>query len=325
MKSVDAGNEPLFLDYERVSHHRSMMSDRVRIEQYRRAIEETVKPGDIVVDLGTGTGILSLIASKCLPRTIYAIERTDIIEVAERIAHDNGVTNITFIKGDSCEIELPTKCDVLLSECLGYLVVQENMITDFYRFRDKWLKPEGSLIPLDGKLFFGPIASASAYSSVSFWNSIQDVHGFNYKALSAISANSASHECLSMEDFLSQPILSHEFNFLSDIDPSLKCDVVFEIAKDGTLVGIGGYFESTLSDNVILDTSPLSQTHWRQHIFPVNKPRVVRIGDRVRFSLVSVMRRALVDWKWDVQINDEEPESHSTELGIRLKETVPTR
>lgn len=309
-----------FLDYERITHHKSMMNDRVRIEQYRKAIEEIVKPGDIVVDMGAGTGILSFIAAKSGAKTVYAIERTDMIHIAEKIAADNAIENIVFIQQDSSEVKLPEKCDVLLSECLGYLVVQENMVTDFLEFRDKWLKPDGHVIPIDAQLYFAPVESEQAYESVSFWNTIYEQQGFNYSALLQVAANSPSQEDLAKGHFLAPPEKKHRFDFACDTNAAFQSEINFRITKNGLLHGIGGYFTSSLSPSIVLDTSPETKTHWRQHFFPLNQPVKVSEGDVVYFSVEVLLQKAMVDWLWIVEINGKNSEKHDTRRGIRLIE-----
>jgi SAM-dependent methyltransferase len=313
---------PFFLDYERLSHHKSMMSDRVRIEDYRKAIEEVVTPGDVVVDLGAGTGILSFIAAKAGAKVVYAIERTDMVHMAKKIAEDNLIHNIVFIQQDSGAVELPEKCDVLLSECLGYMVIQENMITDFFEFRDRWLKDGGSVIPLDAELFFAPIESERAYESVSFWDEILEYHGFDYKALRGVAVNSASHEQLSFSEFLSVPQKKYFFDFRKDVSAAFLCETSFDIERSGSLFGIGGYFTSRLSNSVVLDSSPNTKTHWRQHFFPLSRPTSVKKGDMINFRVEPVLQKAMVDWTWEIGINGADFSRHDTRRGIRLKEQM---
>ena len=69
--------------------HRRMLNDRIRTEAFRDAIEKVVKPGDVVVDVGAGTGILSLFAARAGAARVYAIERSPTIEQAKAIARAN--------------------------------------------------------------------------------------------------------------------------------------------------------------------------------------------------------------------------------------------
>ena len=66
--------------------HHSMLAHEVRTSCFLRAIMETVKAGDVVVDIGAGTGVLSLFGVMAGASRVYSIEREPIIEVARKIA-----------------------------------------------------------------------------------------------------------------------------------------------------------------------------------------------------------------------------------------------
>jgi len=104
-----------------------MMSDNIRLDSFRRAIFDTVAEGDVVVDLGSGVGILAFFAAQAGAEKVYAIEELD-VALAQKLAQKNGLDNITFIRGNSAEIKLPEKADVLVSETLGSFAIDENTL-----------------------------------------------------------------------------------------------------------------------------------------------------------------------------------------------------
>ncbi|MGI9584075.1 MAG: 50S ribosomal protein L11 methyltransferase, partial [Acidimicrobiia bacterium] len=100
--------------------HHSMLADSARTQSFLKAILSTVKPGDVVVDIGAGTGVLSMFAVMAGARMVYAIEREPIIGVAMEVAEANGLSDrIRFIHGSSDEVVLPEKADVVVSETIG--------------------------------------------------------------------------------------------------------------------------------------------------------------------------------------------------------------
>ena len=131
--------------YAEFEVHRTMIRDRVRTEAFRRAINSVVRPGDMVLDVGAGSGILSVFAARAGAESVYAVERTSIAVLAEQLAAANGVAEIVHvIHGDVMDVELPGHVDVIVSEWLGEFGIDEGMLAPVIVARDRWLKPGGS-------------------------------------------------------------------------------------------------------------------------------------------------------------------------------------
>ena len=100
-----------------VHDHGCMIAHRVRVRSYRRALEKVVKPGSVVVDIGTGTGLFALFACKLGARKVFAIENGEVIELARQIAKDNGCADrIEFIRDLSTRVELPSRADAIVAD-----------------------------------------------------------------------------------------------------------------------------------------------------------------------------------------------------------------
>ena len=84
-----------------LSHHEEMLSDTVRVGAYHRAIHGCVEPGDVVVDLASGTGLLAFLASTAGASKVYAVEHSDVIELAREIGLRNGITSVEFVQANS--------------------------------------------------------------------------------------------------------------------------------------------------------------------------------------------------------------------------------
>jgi len=96
-----------------------MLSDQLRVDTYYRAISKQVKKGDVVVDLGTGTGILSFFAAAQGPEKIHALDHSNIIETAKTVAQRNGIRSIQFHKTSSKDFAPAEKVNVLIHEQMG--------------------------------------------------------------------------------------------------------------------------------------------------------------------------------------------------------------
>ena len=128
-----------------LSEHEEMLSDSVRVQAYHQGIHRNVQPGDVVVDLGTGTGLLAFMASRAGAKKVYAVEHSDVIEIAREIARHNGFTNIEFVQTNSREFTPPEPVDVVLHEQMGDELFNENMVQNLLDVRDRFLRPHGRI------------------------------------------------------------------------------------------------------------------------------------------------------------------------------------
>src|SRR6266516_354799 len=115
--------------YAEFEVHRTMICDRARTEAFRRAIESVVRPGDVVLDIGAGSGILSLFAARAGAVRVYAVERTTAAVLAQELAAANGVAEIVqVIHGDVMDVVPPERVDVIVSEWLGGVGISDGML-----------------------------------------------------------------------------------------------------------------------------------------------------------------------------------------------------
>ncbi len=142
---IKTSPDPMYAEFE---VHRTMIRDRIRTDAFRRAIDSVVRPGDIVLDVGAGSGILSLFAARAGAARVYAVEQTSIAVLAQELATANRVADIVrVIQGDVTEIELPERVDVIVSEWLGGFGIDEGMLAPVITARNRWLKPGGVMVP----------------------------------------------------------------------------------------------------------------------------------------------------------------------------------
>jgi SAM-dependent methyltransferase len=140
--------------------HVSLLNDVVRTSAFDRALAETVRPGDVVADLGAGSGILGLLALRHGARRVYAVERHPVAEVARIIARENGADGrLVFLRGEAGEVRLPEKADVVVSETLGNAVFDEGLLELMLHARRRLLKPRGRLIPSKVRVIAAPAAT----------------------------------------------------------------------------------------------------------------------------------------------------------------------
>ncbi|KAJ6889874.1 hypothetical protein NC651_023589 [Populus alba x Populus x berolinensis] len=141
--------------YGQLLHQQNMMQDYVRTGTYYAAVIENRADflGRVVVDVGAGSGILSLFAAQAGAKHVYAVEASEMAEYARKLIAGNPSLGerITVIKGKVEEVELPEKADILISEPMGTLLVNERMLESYVIARDRFLVPNGKMFPTVGR------------------------------------------------------------------------------------------------------------------------------------------------------------------------------
>jgi type I protein arginine methyltransferase len=284
--------EYYFQRYGDLELHRRMISDRPRTESFARAITEAVREGDVVLDVGTGTGILAMIAARSGAKRVYAIDQAEIAQTAANVAKANGLSKkLRVFKGAAGELVLPESVDLIVSEWLGNLALVEGMLDDITAARDKNLRPGGRMLPANVDVILAPIDDAVLFhrEGPGFWR--DPVLGFDFTSLEAVELGQgrASQLRIDPASLLApgKPILSMDMTTVQPGDPWRSGEVTFELRRDGVLNGFAGWFVAKLSDSVTLDTGPREpETHWAQTYLPFPN-RVMKAGSRlrVRFEL----------------------------------------
>jgi protein arginine N-methyltransferase 1 len=260
-----------------------------------------VKPGDVVLDLGTGTGLLAFLAVRAGADKVYAIEKTSIIEVAKANATKMGIQGkIDFITADSRTVDLPQRVDVIVSEVIGHLVVEENMLDSIIDARDRFLKPSGKLVPRSAEVYFVPVEADRLYSDeIEVWS--KPVEGMDLSGSREFAANNIYLADFQETAFLSAPQVLRDLDLVSvdSIDMTLKAS--FEITRDGILHGLAGWFVARLFEGIEISTSPTSTpTHWKQCFLPINSPVEVRKGETISFGFRSRTVGDDVEIEWQI-------------------------
>ena len=139
-----------FVSYGYLYHQKDMLQDRGRMTAYRNAILQNAScfEGKVVLDVGAGSGVLSIWAAMAGAKRVYAVEATSMAQHARRLVQQNGVQDVVVVLEGYMEAqELPEKVDLIVSEWMGYFLLREAMYDSVLAARDKWLKPGGAMYP----------------------------------------------------------------------------------------------------------------------------------------------------------------------------------
>ncbi|XP_012083937.1 probable histone-arginine methyltransferase 1.4 isoform X2 [Jatropha curcas] len=295
--------------YGQLLHQQNMLQDYVRTGTYYAAVIENRADffGRVVVDVGAGSGILSLFAAQAGAKHVYAVEASEMAEYARKLIAGNPSLGerITVIKGKVEEVELPEKADIMISEPMGTLLVNERMLESYVIARDRFLHPNGKMFPTVGRIHMAPFSDEYLFVEIAnkalFWQQ-QNYYGVDLQPLYGSA----------FQGYFSQPVVDafdprllvapatfHVIDFteikeedLYEIDIPLKF-----IASVGTRVhGLACWFDVLFNGSTVqrwLTTAPgAPTTHWYQLRCVLPQPLYVMAGQEITGRLHMVAHNA---------------------------------
>ncbi|XP_059656176.1 probable protein arginine N-methyltransferase 6 [Cornus florida] len=184
-----------FQSYSHVGIHEEMIKDRVRTETYRAAIlqHQNYIAGKVVVDVGCGTGILSIFCAQAGAKRVYAVDASEIALQANEVVKANNLSDtVIVLHGRIEDVEIDEEVDVIISEWMGYMLLYESMLGSIITARDRWLKPGGLILPSNATLYMAPVTHPDRYTeSIDFW---RNVYGIDMSAMLPLAKQCAFEE-----------------------------------------------------------------------------------------------------------------------------------
>jgi hypothetical protein len=314
-----------------LDEHRQYLADQVRVSAFCQALGEVVKRGDVVLDLGAGSGILGLLACRAGARRVYAIEAGEVIELARALWHANGFQDrVVFIKGTSTRVELPERVDVIVADQIGPFGFEAGLWEFFSDARERFLKPHGVMIPSRLELYVAPVECPEFSDRVEFWN--DSPAGFDFRPVRSLAVNTAHPAQFGPDHLLGGPALLGSLDLSMATLPSLRSETRVATTREGTLHGLCGWFSAQLSNSICMSNSPLATNPInRRNVFlPIERPTLVGKGAHVGVMMHILPNERVISWKVDVGGDDncrDQPQtprksrfSHSTLQGMLLSQ-----
>jgi len=327
MRMSRSGDDSLYFDsYADIAVHEEMLSDEVRTNAYKNAIyalADRIK-NKVVLDVGAGTGILSVFCAKAGAKKVYAVEASNIAQEAKKVVKLNGVeSQVEIIQGILEEVTLPEKVDVIVSEWMGYCLLYESMLSSVIVARDRWLKKGGLIVPEIAAVYCSPVSDDDIVNEkVNFWNDMNECYGVDMSCLTGFARRSFSKEVMvkqvNVENILSHPqrfctidLYAVELEHLQRVHNQLT----FRSFGSATLQGIALWFDAVfptctssgfktpgepkqnnidsnsvaknIQQTVVLSTSPYqAETHWKQSILYLKRGTDIEQDSRIKCDIL---------------------------------------
>lgn len=234
-KGVKKDHDYYFNSYSHLGIHEEMLRDMVRTMSYKNAIlrNKNQFKDKVVLDIGCGTGILSIFCSRAGAKHVYAVEYAEVSNLAKAIIKDNDLeSKITVIKGKMEEVVLPVeKVDIIVSEWMGYCLLYESMLDSVLWARDKYLKKDGLILPDHCKLYMAAIEDQCYKAEkVSFWT---NVYGVNMNAVKKSVLYEPIVDNINGTDIMSSICMVKEIDLYTVKKEDLDFSQAYELTLDG--------------------------------------------------------------------------------------------
>lgn len=280
-----------------LNEHYGYLADRVKLERYRAAIEHLVKPGNVVMDLGCGSGVLGLVALRAGAARVIFIDESAIIEVARQtVARAGFAGRAEFFRANSFELDLPQAADVIVCDHVGYFGFDYGLLTLLADARQRFLKPGGTLVPAGIDIRLAPVEAEKARELVGRWRNGAVPDDFAWVGASA--ANTQHGIEATAGDLLAEPVTLASFETGANIPDFLSWQADFECTRSGTLDGLLGWFDARLYADITMTNSPLAAERLQrsQAFLPLDEPLAVREGEPLRTTVMARHDDHILAW-----------------------------
>ncbi|MBA0626141.1 hypothetical protein Godav_003857 [Gossypium davidsonii] len=322
----DAGDDKTSADYyfDSYSHFafQEMLKDVVRTKTYQNVIYQNkfLFQNKVVLDVGAGTGILSLFCAKAGAAHVYAVECSHMADMAKQIVETNGlsdggglqnllclivlilyfiplftqelfcVTVVTVLKGKIEEIELPVaKVDIIISEWMGYFLLFENMLNTVLYARDKWLVNDGVVLPDKASLYLTAIEDAEYKDDkIEFWN---NVYGFDMSCIKKQAMMEPLVDTVDQNQIVTNSHLlkTMDISKMAPGDASFTASFKLVAQRDDYIHAFVAYFDVSFTKCHKLmgfSTGPKSRaTHWKQTVLYLEDVLTICEGEAIVGSM----------------------------------------
>ena len=304
------------MSYLVVQGQQSMTLDARRNQVYADALAKVITPESVVLDLGAGLGIHGLLAAKLGAKRVYLVEPEDIIVVADEIAKANGYGDrVRCIQGKIEEVTIPERVDVIISVFTGNFLLEEDLLPSLFYARDKYLKPNGVLIPQAAVMEAVPINAPEIYQQeIACWSEshlgIDHSKARSYASQSIYYYNSE----LAKAKYLALPSELLAMDFYHGNSTHCQVEVKQKIAESQLCHGWAGWFKMQLGETWLSTAPHEPPLHWSAVFLPLDPPLELKANEEVIFRL---QRPPFGEWSWQVKTSTTQ-QQHSTFFAVPM-------
>lgn len=272
------------------------------MDAYCAAIEATVKPGDTVVDLGCGPGIFALLACKAGARQVYGIDVDGVVDFGRHLAVANGFGDrVLFLRGDSRQMHLPQRADVIISDIRGVLPLFSHAVGTLEDARVRFLAHGGRLMPSRDTLMAALVEMREPYRHIT--NSWKSIPQLDLSSGLPLVLNTTYRHQLKPEYLVSASLPWHVLDYAAGAEIPAQGTLQFTASRSAEVHGIGLWFETQLVDGIGYSTAPRNGETVYGHLFlPWLEALPLREGDLCSVALRAHLVGNDYVWQWETKL-----------------------
>lgn len=277
------------------------------MEMYTEALRRAVRPGDIVLDMGAGTGIFSLLACKFGASQVHAVEPDEAIQVARDSAKANGFADrIAFHQTISTSISLPEAVNVIISDLRSVLPLFEHHIPSIVDARRRLLVPGGALIPCRDMLWGTLVEDPKRYRSYHEpW--LHNAYDLDLSVGKPYVVNTWRRTYAQAEQLLVPPQQWATLDYTTIESPHVAGEVSWKAERAGTAHGLLLWFDTELAEGIGFSNAPgRPELIYGQAFFPLQNPVELSPGDTVSVKVKADLADSGYIWRWQTEVRAQD-------------------
>ncbi len=282
-----------------------MIADRGRTSAYARALERFITPTSVVLDIGTGPGIMALLACRAGAARVYAVEADPVIHLAREVAAANGLTDrIRFVQAMTTEIDLPERVDGIVADIHGSLPLFGRSLPSILDARARFLKPGGWIVPARETLWAALVSAANAHGRLlGAWTT---EYGFDLAGARFRAANQGGRQRMAAADLIVEPQCWTVLDYVTRDSVHASGRLTWTMASAAVGHGASVWFDAETAPGIGFSNSPASgERHvFAQEFFPWPEPVSLAVGDEVQLSIRADLVGEDYVWCWDTVVID---------------------